>query len=122
MSGIIWPWERKKVQRELDSVEDMLESVFKPVDARPSFTADLRKRLVRKPGPLAKASLTTLELVLLIGGAIAGVLVFFFTVVRSVANLLTGRRAKKAGGRATPVEKADSKPQGKLKTKKRAAS
>ncbi|UYN91449.1 MAG: hypothetical protein KIT70_08810 [Anaerolineales bacterium] len=120
MSGIIWPWERKKVQRELDSVEDMLESVFKPVDARPSFTSDLRKRLVRKEGPLAKASLTTLELVLLIGGAIAGVLVFFFTVVRSVANLLTGRRGRKAGAQTAP-DKAANKPQGKLKTKKRAA-
>lgn len=116
MSGIIWPWERKKVQRELDSVEDMLESMFKPVDARPSFTADLRKRLVRKQGPLAKASLTTLELVLLIGGAIAGVLVFFFTVVRSIVGLLTGRRKKKVSADAAP-----GKPAGKLKTKKRAA-
>ncbi|MBX3046149.1 MAG: hypothetical protein KF698_04050 [Anaerolineales bacterium] len=121
MTGIIWPWERKKVQRELDSVEDMLESVFKPVDARPSFTADLRKRLVRKQGPLAKASLTTLELVLLIGGAIAGVLVFFFTVVRTVAGWLTGRRGKKAAAKRAPDEKAAEKPQGKLKTKKRAA-
>ncbi|MCW5886793.1 MAG: hypothetical protein KIT07_01555 [Anaerolineales bacterium] len=116
MSGIIWPWERKKVQRELDSVEDMLESMFKPVDARPSFTADLRKRLVRKQGPLAKASLTTLELVLLIGGAIAGVLVFFFTVVRSIAGLFTGRRKKKTG-----TDAATDKPASKLKTKKRAA-
>jgi len=120
MSGIIWPWERKKVQRELDSVEDMLESMFKPVDARPSFTADLRKKLVRKQGPLAKASLTTLELVLLIGGAIAGVVVFFFTVVRSVANLLTGRRNKKPRTTAAP-EKAATKPRDKQKTKKRAA-
>ncbi|MCW5873781.1 MAG: hypothetical protein KIS88_03965 [Anaerolineales bacterium] len=112
MSGIIWPWERKKVQRELDSVEDMLESMFKPVDARPTFTTELRKKLVGRRGPLAKASLTTLELVLLIGGAIAGVLVFFFTVVRSVLRLVTGQRDK---------PKAGDKPEGKIKTKKRAA-
>ncbi len=86
--GIIWPWERKKVQRELDSVEHMLESMFKPVPARPSFTSDLRKRLVGKPGPLAKASLTTLKLVLLIGGAILGTIVFVFTIVRSIIGLV----------------------------------
>lgn len=92
MAGIIWPWERKKVQRELDSVENMLESMFKPVPARPSFTNDLRKRLVGKPGPLAKASLTTLELILLIGGAIIGTIVFVFTVVRSIIGVVAGIR------------------------------
>lgn len=106
MAGIIWPWERKKVERELDSVEDMLESMFKPVAARPSFTNDLRKRLVGKPGPLAKASLGTLELILLIGGAIVGTVVFVFTVIRSVLGLITGfrllgERRKKRAPKAT---------------------
>lgn len=115
MAGIIWPWERKKVERELDSVEHLLESVFKPVPARPSFTADLRKRLVGKPGPLARASLTTLELLLLIGGAILGTIVFFITVVRSIIALVGGikllgsrrqqRRAKQAGSRGEPAKK-----------------
>lgn len=95
--GIIWPWERKKVQRELDSVEHMLESMFKPVPARPSFTNDLRKRLVGKPGPLAKASLTTLEFILLISGAILGTVVFIFTAARSIIALIAGIRL--LGGR-----------------------
>jgi hypothetical protein len=88
--GIIWPWERKKVQRELDSVENMLESAFKPVAARPTYIANLRKRLVGKPGPLAKASLGTLELLLLISGAIIGVFVFIFTVIRSIIGVTAG--------------------------------
>lgn len=117
MSGIIWPWERKKVQRELDSVEDMLESMFKPVDARPSFTADLRKRLVGTPGPLAKASLTTLEIILLVGGAIVGTIVFLFTLVRSILALVTGIR--NLGGRRKA--KTDAMPKGKTSKKKRAA-
>lgn len=113
MMGIIWPWERKKVQRELDSVENMLESMFKPVPARPSFTNDLRQRLVGKPGPLAKASLTTLEFVLLVGGAILGTFVFVFTVVRSIIALFTGIRL--LGGRKPPRPKKVAEP------KKRAA-
>ncbi len=112
MMGIIWPWERKKVQRELDSVENMLESMFKPVPARPSFTNDLRKRLVGKPGPLAKASLTTLEFVLLIGGAVLGTVVFIFTAVRSIIALLAGIRLL---GRRKPRTKKNIEP------KKRAA-
>jgi hypothetical protein len=114
MAGIIWPWERKKVQRELDSVEDMLESMFKPVKARPSFTSDLRKRLVGKPGPLAKASLTTLEIILLIGGAIVGTVVFVFTLGRSVLALIAGIR--NLGGKRKGRE-----PKPKAETKKRAA-
>jgi hypothetical protein len=115
MAGIIWPWERKKVQRELDSVEDMLESVFKPVDARPSFTTDLRKRLVGKPGPLAKASLTTLEIILLIGGAIVGTVVFIFTLVRSILALVAGIRNLGSRRKAKPAAKP------KTANKKRAA-
>jgi hypothetical protein len=88
--GIIWPWERKKVQRELDSVENMLEATFKPVAARPTYITSLRQRLVGKPGPLAKASLGTLELLLLISGAIIGVFVFIFTVIRSIIGVGAG--------------------------------
>jgi hypothetical protein len=99
--GIIWPWERKKVQRELDSVEGMLEAAFKPVSARPNYLANLRRRLVGKKGPLAKASLGTLELLLLIAGGIIGIFVFIFTVIRSIIGvaagikLLQGRRQRK---------------------------
>jgi hypothetical protein len=109
MAGIIWPWERKKVQRELDSVEDMLESMFQPVAARPSFTADLRKRLVGKPGPLAKAGLGTLELVLLIGGSIVGTVVFIFTIVRSIIGLVTGIRLLGDRRKRRPAPKATTK-------------
>ena len=111
--GIIWPWERKQVERELDSVENMLESMFKPVVARPSFTTDLRKRLVGKTGPLAKASLGTLELILLVSGAVVGLLVFIFTIGRSFLGLFSGnrgrkKRAAKSGGegRSEPKKKA----------------
>jgi hypothetical protein len=116
--GVIWPWERKKVQRELDSVEHMLESMFKPVPARPSFTTDLRKRLVGKPGPLAKASLTTLEFVLLVGGAILGTIVFVFTIGRSIIGLVG--RIRPRGGRKQPP-KPVAAPKHAPEPKKRAA-
>jgi hypothetical protein len=109
MAGIIWPWERKKVQRELDSVEDMLESMFQPVAARPSFTSDLRKRLVGKPGPLAKASLGTLELILLISGAIVGTLVFVFTLVRRIIGLIAGFRLLGDRHKQSPAPKPTTK-------------
>lgn len=109
MAGIIWPWERKKVERELDSVENMLESMFRPVAARPSFTSDLRKRLVGKPGPLAKASLGTLELILLIVGAIVGTVVFVFTVIRSILGLVTGIRLIGERRKKRPALKATTK-------------
>lgn len=101
--GIIWPWERKKVQKELDSVENLLESAFKPVAARPTYIASLRQRLVGKPGPLAKASLGTLELLLLVSGAIIGVFVFIFTVIRSIIGVTAG--IKLIQGRAKGKEK-----------------
>jgi hypothetical protein len=116
--GVIWPWERKKVQRELDSVEHMLESMFKPVQAHPSFTSDLRKRLVGKPGPLAKAGLTTLELILLIGGAILGTIVFVFTIGRSIIGLVG--RIRPRGGRRQPPKPAAG-PKHAAEPKKRAA-
>lgn len=84
---IIWPWQQKKVERELSSVESMLSSAFKPVTARPAFVQDLRKKLVGSRNPLAKAGLSTLELILLIGGAIVGVVVLILTILGRFGSL-----------------------------------
>lgn len=84
---IIWPWQQKKVERELSSVESMLSSAFKPVTARPAFVQDLRKKLVGSRNPLAKAGLSTLELILIIGGAIVGVGVLVLTILGRFGGL-----------------------------------
>jgi hypothetical protein len=84
---IIWPWQQKRVERELSSVESMLSSAFKPVTARPAFVQDLRKKLVGSRNPLAKAGLSTLELILLIGGAIVGVVVLILSILGRFGNL-----------------------------------
>jgi hypothetical protein len=111
LKRIVWPWEKKKVQRELDSVEKMLESFYTPVPARPDFLTGLRKRLVGKSGPLAKASLTTLEFIVLVGGAIIGTIVFVFTLVRSVLLLISGvRNVRKPGEKkAKPKDEIEGK-------------
>lgn len=84
---IVWPWEQKQVKKELDSVENLLASAFKPVSARPTFVKDLRKRLVGSRNPLARAGLSTLEFVFLIGGALVGLVVLIFTIIRSIGGL-----------------------------------
>ncbi len=96
---IVWPWERKKVEKELNSVEQMLASAFKPVPARPAFVNDLRKRLVGNKNPLARVSLSTLELLLLVGGAIVGVFVLIFTILRRFVGIFDRRGA---GGSQQP--------------------
>lgn len=103
---IVWPWERKKVQRELNSVEQMLASSFKPVTARPAFVNDLRKRLVGTRNPLARVSLSTLELLLLIGGAIVSVFVLLFTILRSIGGLFGRLRP----GSPKPRPRREKKP------------
>ncbi|MEX2144699.1 MAG: hypothetical protein WD740_08885 [Anaerolineales bacterium] len=112
---IIWPWNRKKIERELGSVEELLAIAFKPVTARPAFVNDLRKRLVGSRNPLARVSLTTLELILLIGGALVGVVVLIFTLLRRFLGLFGGQRP----GTAKPSRKKE-KAIGK-EPKKRAA-
>ena len=118
MMRIVWPWERKKVQRELDSVENMLRSIYTPVPTRPGFISGLRKRLVGRPGPLAKAGVSTLEFILLIGGAVLGLLVFVFTMIRSFIALFAGLRL--IGGK-TRQRRAKKKELVKEPDKKRAA-
>lgn len=85
----VWPWQRKKVERELDSVENLLATAFKPVTARPAFVTGLRKRLVGSRNPLARAGLSTLELILLMGGAIVGTIVLVFTIIRSIGGIFS---------------------------------
>ncbi|HKY79622.1 MAG TPA: hypothetical protein VJ182_06520 [Anaerolineales bacterium] len=92
----VWPWDRKKVERELGSVESLLATAFKPVNARPAFVNSLRQRLVGSRNPFARVSLSTLELILLIGGAIVGALVLVFTLLRRFLGLFGGRRPEKA--------------------------
>jgi hypothetical protein len=111
----IWPWDRKKVERELSSVEELLATAFKPVAARPAFVNGLRQRLVGSRNPFARVSLSTLELILLIGGAIVGVVVLVFTLLRRFLGLFGGRRPEKA---SAPTKK--QKPI-RAEAKKRAA-
>ncbi|MCW5876714.1 MAG: hypothetical protein KIS85_07495 [Anaerolineales bacterium] len=85
---IVWPWNRKRMERELQSVESLLTEAFKPVHARPSFVNDLRKRLVGSRNPLARAGLSTLELILIIGGAIVGVVVLVLTILGRFGGLV----------------------------------
>lgn len=99
---IVWPWERRKVEKELSSLEQMLASAFKPVPARPAFVNDLRKRLVGSKNPLARVSLSTLELILLIGGAVVGVFVLIFTFFRGIGSFFGRLRP----GSSKPKEKS----------------
>lgn len=101
---IIWPWNRKKVEQELGSVESLLATAFRPVHARPVFMTDLRKRLVGSRNPFARASLSTLELIFLIGGAIVGVVVLIFTILRRFFGFFGGIRP--GGKAAKPAKKS----------------
>lgn len=86
-----WPWA-KKGEEEISSIESMLESLYKPVSARPAFVDELRQKLVGVRGPLGVAGRSTLELILLIGGAIIGLAVFILASIRAVLTLLAGIR------------------------------
>ena len=105
MKKFRWPWAKKKQEEEISSIESMLESLYTPVTARPAFVDDLRQKLVGVKGPLGVASRSTLELILLIGGAIAGAIVFVFAAVRSIISIVTGIR--QIGGKVR--EKRSSK-------------
>lgn len=85
-----WPWNRNKKDEDIGSVEDMLESLFTPVPARPAYLEDLRKRLIGKPGPLAAAGRSTLQLILMIVGGLVGLVVFIFAGFRAIVTLISG--------------------------------
>lgn len=87
-----WPWTRKKVQKELNNMEAMLESLFTPVTARPGFLEDLRVKLVGQPGPLAAAGASTLKLILMIIGGLVGLVLFIFGAIRAILSLIIGFR------------------------------
>jgi hypothetical protein len=101
---IVWPWERKKIEQDLDSIEQLLATAFKPVKARPNFISDLRKRLVGSKNPFARVSLSTLELLLLIAGAIASLFAMLFMLIRTIAGIF-GRMRLGAAKTRTPGEK-----------------
>jgi hypothetical protein len=105
-----WPWGKKKNEEEISSIETMLESLYTPVTARPAFVDELRNKLTGVRGPLGVASRSTLELILLIGGAVIGLLLFVAGAVRAVLAFLAG--IKLLGG----------KNQEKRKTKKSVSS
>jgi len=99
-----WPWSKKRNEEEINSLEAMLESLYTPVTARPAFVDELRKKLVGVRGPLGVAGRSTLELILLIAGAIIGLLLFVVGAVRAVLALLTGIRL--IGGRVQEKKKS----------------
>ena len=85
-----WPWNRKKKDEDVSSVEELLESLFTPVPARPAYLEDLRKRLIGKPGPLAAAGRSTIQLILMIVGGLVGLVVFIFAGFRAIITLISG--------------------------------
>lgn len=87
-----WPWSKKTSEEEIGSIEAMLESLYTPVSARPAFVDELRQKLVGVRGPLGVAGRSTLELILMIGGAIIGLVVFVIAAIRAVLALLNGIR------------------------------
>lgn len=105
-----WPWSKKKSEEELSSIEAMLESLYTPVSARPDFVDELRQKLVGVRGPLGVAGRSTLELILMIGGAIIGLVVFVVAAVRAVITLLSGIRliGGKVKEKRETKKKADS--------------
>ena len=105
---IVWPWERKRIQQELDSIEHLLESAFKPVTARPTFVSGLRKRLVGSKNPLARVSLSTLELLLLLAGAIASLVAMLFMFIRTVVGIVG--RLRPGDGKPAAGQKRERKP------------
>ncbi len=99
-----WPWQRNKKDDDLSSVEELLESIFTPVPARPAYLEDLRKRLLGKPGPLAAAGRSTIQLIMMIVAALVGLVVFIFAGFRSIVSLISsirliGTRAKENRGK-----------------------
>jgi hypothetical protein len=115
---IVWPWERRKIQQELDSIEHLLASAFKPVKARPTFISDLRKRLVGSKNPFARVSLSTLEILLLIAGAFASLIAMLFMFVRTLAGIFGKIRL---GDRKREGSGAEKRPKLKVESRKRAA-
>jgi hypothetical protein len=113
---IVWPWERRKVQQELDSIEHLLESAFKPVSARPTFITSLRKRLVGSKNPFARVSLSTLELLLLISGAIASLVAMLFMLVRTIVGVFG--RLRPGGGKPSEPRPPRAKKPKLAETKK----
>jgi len=99
------PWGKNKNEEEISSMEALLESVYTPVTARPAFVDELRNKLVGVRGPLGVAGRSTLEFILLIGGALIGLLLFVAGAVRAVLAFIAG--IKLIGGKRE--EKAKSK-------------
>lgn len=102
-----WPWQRKDKDEDLNSVEELLESLFTPVPARPAYLEELRQRLIGKPGPLAAAGRSTLQLILMIVGALVGLVVFIFAGIRAILTLISGIRQV---GSNVKQKRAEKKP------------
>ena len=102
-----WPWSKKRSEEEISSIEAMLESLYTPVSARPAFVDELRQKLVGVRGPLGVAGRSTLELILMIGGAIIGLILFVVAAVRALLTLLTGIRL--IGGKVQERRKSKKK-------------
>ena len=108
-----WPWKRNK-DEELSSVEELLESLFEPVPARPAFIEELRQSLVGKPGPLAAAGRSTIQLILMIGGALLGLIVFIFAGFRAILTLITG--FKEVGSKVKETRQSKGEKKGSKKS------
>ncbi len=101
---IRWPWAKNSENEDIGSIEAMLEGIYQPVDARPAFVDELRGKLVGVKGPIGVASRSTLELILMIGGAIIGIVLFVFGAIRAVIALLAGIRL--IGGKMKTKQKS----------------
>lgn len=93
-----WPWKRQKLtlEKDLASLESVLEALFKPVSPRVEFVKTLRVDLVGKP----KRRLLALpeggwQKGVLVAGGIVSFLAMVFSGVRIVIAILGMVQANK---------------------------
>ena len=75
------PWKNSTID-ELASFEASLEAAFKPVEPRPAFVRDLRRRLITFPAPVTPApdSQVPQYIALTIASLLSGVAIVGFGV------------------------------------------
>jgi hypothetical protein len=105
MMKLEWPWKAKKItlEKDLHTLEEQLDAVFRPVEPRTTFTKDLRKQLIGK-AKREKFNLNWESPKFRTGLLVAGGVVSFF------AMLITGIRVISAFVGMRQLSMQDKKP------------
>lgn len=83
------PWRKSNKSNELSLVEQQLEGLYKPVEARPEFLDGLRQQLVGvRERKWLGLRVPSFEFVLLVIGALASLSLVLVTGIRAVLTLL----------------------------------